>query len=106
MSFLLQGFLAILYIISGTYEQIQTYMGFALAIFPVVAVVGLMKLRKDRPDLKDHYKTPWYPLTPLFFIGISVFVMVASLLYSYEECLIALAVVLSGVPLYFAWMRS
>lgn len=105
VSFVLQGLLAILYIISGTYEQIQTYMGFALAIFPVVAVFGLMKLRKDRPDLRDHYRTPWYPLTPLFFILVSVFVMVASLIYSYEECLIALAVVFSGVPLYFAWMR-
>ncbi|MEQ8352388.1 MAG: amino acid permease [Leptospiraceae bacterium] len=105
VSFLLQGLLAVIYIISGTYEQIQTYMGFALAIFPVVAVAGLMKLRKDRPDLNGHYKTPWYPFIPLFFIGVSIFVMVASLLYSYEECLIALGVVLSGVPLYFIWMR-
>ncbi|MCB1164557.1 MAG: amino acid permease [Leptospiraceae bacterium] len=105
VSFLLQGLLAIIYIISGTYEQIQTYMGFALAIFPVVAVIGLMKLRKERPDLRDHYRTPWYPVTPLFFIGVSVFVIVASLIDSYVECLIALGVVLGGVPLYFIWMR-
>lgn len=105
ISFMLQAALAIIYILSGTYEQIQIYMGFALSIFPVMAVAGILVLKHQRPDLKSPYKTPFYPLFPVFFIIMSVFTMVASLFVYTITCLIAIAVVLAGIPFFFMWMK-
>ncbi len=105
MSFLIQGILAIIYIWSGTYEQIQTYMGFALSIFPVLSVYGLIHLRKKYPDIKSPYQTPLYPLFPVIFIVFSLFMMIISFLGRPIECLVAILSVLSGIPFYIFWIK-
>ena len=105
MSFVIQGILAIIYIWSGTYEQIQTYMGFALSIFPVMSVLGLIYLRKKHPQIKSPYQTPFYPLFPLIFIVFSVITMIVSYIGRPLECTIAILAVLSGIPFYVFWIK-
>lgn len=105
MSFVIQGMLSILYIASGTYEQIQTYMGIALSIFPLVAIAGLMLLRHKHPDIKGPYRTPLYPLFPVIFILFTVITIVTSVIGRPIEAVVALLVILLGVPVYFLWMR-
>ena len=48
-SIILQVLIAIILALSGTFEQVLTYMGFALGIFPILTVFGVFKLRKDNP---------------------------------------------------------
>ena len=43
----MQAALAIIMVLSGTFDQILTYMGFALGIFPLLAVAGVFKLRAE-----------------------------------------------------------
>jgi len=105
MSFIIQGILAIIYIWSGTYEQIQTYMGFALSIFPVMSVIGLIYLRKKHPHIKSPYQTPFYPLFPVIFIVFSVITMIVSYIGRPVECTIAILAVLSGIPFYIFWIK-
>lgn len=105
ISFVIQGILAIIYIWSGTYEQIQTYMGFALSIFPVMSVVGLIYLRKKHPNIKSPYKTPLYPLFPIIFIVFSVITMIVSYIGRPVECTIAVIAILLGIPFYLFWIK-
>mgnify|MGYP001413721543 CR=1 FL=1 len=105
MSFVIQGLLAILYITSGTYEQIQTYMGIALSVFPLVSIVGLVLLRYKRPDIQGPYRTPLYPLFPMIFIIFTVITIITSIIGRPLEAGIALSVIILGVPIYFLWMR-
>lgn len=105
MSFVIQGILAIIYITSGSYEQIQTYMGIALSIFPLVSVVGLMILRKKRPDIKGPYRTPFYPLFPILFISFTLFTIVTSIIGRPKEAGWALILISLGIPTYYLWMR-
>ncbi|MFC1557709.1 hypothetical protein ACFL5L_06970 [candidate division KSB1 bacterium] len=44
-SILLQCTIAIVVVLSGSFDQILTYMGFSLGIFPILAVIGVIKLR-------------------------------------------------------------
>ena len=48
-SILLQCLIAVILVLSGTFEQVLTYMGFALGIFPVLTVLGVWRLRKKNP---------------------------------------------------------
>lgn len=103
VSIFLQCLLSIVYITTNKYDTIMTYMGFALGVFPVLTVFGLFKLRKEgRTGVS--YKTPFFPLLPLFFVFFSVLMLVLSFVESPWECARALLVVVAGAPLYYLWM--
>ncbi|UCD23254.1 MAG: amino acid permease, partial [Gemmatimonadota bacterium] len=44
MAIVLQCLIAAVMVLSGTFDQILTYMGFCLGIFPILAVLGVFKL--------------------------------------------------------------
>ncbi|MDH5654285.1 MAG: amino acid permease [Spirochaetia bacterium] len=104
-SIAIQCLLSIVYIASGSYEGIMTYMMFALSFFPILSVLGLFILRKKIPDEKRPYKTKLFPFFPLFFAGFSLFIMITSFVGRPMISSIAIAVVLSGIPVYYLWTR-
>ncbi len=105
VSILVQMLLAVLYVFTGSAMTLVIYMGFALSIFPVLAVIGLMYLRHARPDLRSPYRIPCYPLVPLVYILCTVSMMTAALLTWTKTSLFAIAVVALGVPLCYLWRR-
>ena len=60
-------------VVSGTFDQILTYMGFCLGIFPILAVLGVFKIRRRG---SGEYRMPGFPLVPLFFAGASLSMLV------------------------------
>jgi APA family basic amino acid/polyamine antiporter len=96
-SILLQSIIAMVLVLSGTFEQVLTYMGFALGIFPILTVVGVMKLRKEK---RGHNKLPGYPFTQFIFILTGIIILGLSWLERPLESSIAVFTVLSGVPAY------
>jgi len=107
VSILLQSFLSIVYILSGTFYTVLIYMGFALSIFPVVTMLALIKVRYQESKKKttsNLYKTPLFPLLPGFFILVSIYLMVFSYLQNKVACLTAIGAVLTGIPAYYLWM--
>ncbi len=98
----LQGLLAIVYVITGSFEQILTYMGFALGIFPILAVFGVFKLRKRNP----YQKMPGFPIIPLLFILCSISILILALLNRPYEAGISLVTLLLGIPVYYYFNRK
>ena len=41
-------------VLIGTFDQLLTYLGFALAIFPILAVLGVFKLRRQGMAQETH----------------------------------------------------
>ncbi|MBX7057025.1 MAG: amino acid permease [Leptospirales bacterium] len=103
VSIFFQAALALVYIFTGTYDSIMTLMGFALMIFPLLTVIGLVIDRYRRPRAERPYRAPFFPLAPAIFIGLSVFTMVGSYLEAPASCLWALLIAAGGVPVYFVW---
>jgi APA family basic amino acid/polyamine antiporter len=67
-SIFLQAGIAIVLIITASYEKLLIYIGFTLSLFALLTVAGLVRLRlKDGPN-PNGYRTFGYPLTPLIFI--------------------------------------
>ncbi len=102
-SILLQSGLAILFVVSGTFDQIITLLSFSLGIFPILAVMGVIKLRMNK---KSIYKTPGYPLIQLVFIFLSLAILVLAYLERPVESSIAILVILTGIPVYYLLTRS
>ena len=102
-SILLQCSIAVVMVLSGTFDQILTYMGFCLGIFPILAVLGVMKLRRSGAGA---YRMPAYPLAPIVFVGVSVLILILAYVERPTESSIALATVALGVPFFFFFNRS
>jgi basic amino acid/polyamine antiporter, APA family len=72
---LLQGGLALLFVLTDSFEGVLTYAGFTLNLFMVLAVAGVIVLRRREPNLPRPYRVWGYPWTPLFFAAFSIWSM-------------------------------
>jgi APA family basic amino acid/polyamine antiporter len=96
-SILLQCIIAVVLVLSGTFEQILTYMGFALGIFPILTVFSVIKLRRDNPNA---IRLPGYPITQFLYIMTGLLILGLSYLERPLESSIATLTVLAGIPAY------
>lgn len=95
---LLQSAIAIVLVLSGTFEQILVYMGFSLGIFPIVAVLGVFKLRKQN---KSILKMPGYPWVQLIFVVCNLAILVLAFFERPLESSVAIITALSGIPVFY-----
>lgn len=99
---ILQSSIAIILVMSGTFEQILAYMGFSLGIFPILAVLGVFKLRMTG---KSKLKLPGYPVAHIFFIVVSLSILVLAYFERPWESTIAILTALSGIPVFY-WFKK
>ena len=100
---LLQSSIAIVLVLSGTFEQILTYMGFSLGLFPILAVAGVFKLRKQN---RSVLRLPGYPLVHLVFILAGIAMLVLAYFERPLESSVALLTTASGIPVYYWFKRK
>ena len=91
--------------LSGSYEQLFTYVMFASILFSVAAGGAVFKLRWSRPEHPRPYRTWGYPVVPLVFIAGSVAFVVNTLLERPAESLTGLGLLALGLPAYFYWRK-
>lgn len=99
---LIQALMAIIMVLSGTFDQILTYMGFSLGIFPILAVIGIFRLRMSG---RSVLKLPGYPWVQLFYIVISLSILILAFFERPVESSVAIFTVLIGTPLFFVFKR-
>ena len=99
---ILQSGIAIIIVLTGTFDQILAYMGFSLGIFPILAVLGIFKLRMTG---QSKLKLPGYPVAPAFFILMNVIILVLAYFERPWESTIAIVTALSGIPVFY-WFKK
>ncbi|MDX2207703.1 MAG: amino acid permease [Gemmatimonadales bacterium] len=72
--------------------------------FYALAVAGVYRLRKTRPDVARPYRTWGYPVTPAIFLLASIGLMLNAVVTDRSGTLVTFAVIGSGIPAYFAFM--
>lgn len=102
-SILLQCLIAVILVLSGTFEQVLTYMGFALGIFPILAVLGIWKLRKREPEA---FRLKGFPVPQIIYMAAGILILTLSFLERPMESSIALLTVLIGIPFYFIFKKT
>jgi APA family basic amino acid/polyamine antiporter len=103
---LLQLLLVNLLLLTRSFEQVVIYIQFALLLCALLTVLGVIVLRRTRPELPRPYKVWAYPLPPLLFAIITVWMMIYLLRSNPVESLAGLATMLVGLLLYvFAGKR-
>ncbi|MGD9157856.1 MAG: amino acid permease [Desulfobacteraceae bacterium] len=75
----LQAVIAILMVITSSFDKLLMYIGFTLSLFAMLTVIGLILLRMKNPGLERPYKTFGYPVTPVLFILSNLWIIVYSI---------------------------
>jgi APA family basic amino acid/polyamine antiporter len=95
-----QALAAVAMILTGTFESLVYYIGFALIFFAALAVAGLVRLRR-RAGWRKLAVVNWcYPLTPSLFIVASVWMLVYTAALRPLESALGLLTIILGAGLY------
>jgi APA family basic amino acid/polyamine antiporter len=97
--------LTIAFILTASFEAILVFTGFTLGLNTFVTVLGVVVLRWRRPELNRPYRTTWYPLPVLVFLGVTGWTLVYTLAERPEEGLFGLGIVALGAALYWLTAR-
>jgi APA family basic amino acid/polyamine antiporter len=88
------------------YSNLLDYVVFAVLFFYVFTIAGLFRLRRTQPDAERPYRAVGYPFVPALYLGAATLIMGILLLYRTQTTWPGLTIVLSGIPVYFAWHRT
>ncbi|MDH4107320.1 MAG: amino acid permease [Gammaproteobacteria bacterium] len=102
----LQSTLALIFILTSTFESILVFAGFTLALNSFVTVAGVFVLRLRQPDLPRPYRTFAYPLTPLVYLSLTAWTLWFVMVSKPVEGLFGLGVIASGLLFYFVTLRA
>ena len=95
--------LGVLYVLFNDFQQLADK--FILGIWPfyALAVAAVFVLRRTRPDLPRPYRTWGYPVVPVLFLVASVAMVVNALWTDPVNTGVTFAIILVGIPVYYAW---
>jgi APA family basic amino acid/polyamine antiporter len=102
----LQSVWALALALTGSYNQLFTYVTFGGVLFHVLAGLAVFRLRRTHPEAGRPYRTWGYPLVPALFVLGTLAVLVNSLQAAPRESLLGLFAIAAGLPGYFVWKRK
>lgn len=100
---LLQAAWSCLLILTNTWGTLFTYVSVVITLFSAFTVGSVIVLRMKRPDLKRPYRLWGYPIVPLLFVLIHLWIVYGSVHEKPKESLIGLIIVCLGIPVYLFW---
>jgi APA family basic amino acid/polyamine antiporter len=102
----IQAGIAIVYVITSTFEQMITYIGFTLNLMTLLTVLGMMLHRGRNRSSKDLiYRIRPYPLLPLIFLMINTWIMIYGMIYRPFESFAGIITAALGL-LVWLWLKK
>ena len=98
---LLQLLFVNLLLLTQRFQDVVRYTQFSLLLCSLLAVLGVIVLRFTRPEIRRPYRVWLYPVPPLVFSMITIWMMFYLLRSHTAESLAGLATAVLGILLYF-----
>lgn len=98
-----QGAVAVAFALTGTYEQLFTYVVFASWVFYGMGCAAVIRLRRRQPSLPRPYRAWGYPITPLVFIAFASWLVGSAIVETPREAAVGVLILAAGLPLYRLW---
>ena len=95
-----QSLIAMIFIITSSFESILIFAGFTLALNSFATVLGVFVLRIKQPNLVRPYKTFAFPIPPLIYLSLTAWTLYFVIVNRPLEGLFSLAIIISGGLVY------
>jgi len=89
--------------LTGTFQQLLTYVVFVGWIFYALGAAAVIALRIKRPDAPRPFRVPGYPFTPLIFVLAAAAIVLNTIVEQPMQSAIGIGMVLLGVPAFAFW---
>ena len=100
-----QGVWSAMLVLSGGFQQLLEYTGFAVVLFAGIAGVALFVLRRRDAGEARPFRAWGYPVAPGVFVVASALIVLNAMWRSPGPSGAGLAIILAGLPLYFLLRR-
>jgi APA family basic amino acid/polyamine antiporter len=97
---LLQSAIALVMVLTATFETVLTYAGVTISLSAALTVTGVFVLRMREPSLDRPYRTWGFPVTPPVFVILALWMSGHAVYRRPVIGLVALATVVAGAVLY------
>jgi amino acid transporter len=104
-SIITMSFLAVILVLTGSFEDLTSLFVFTQFGFYLIAVAGLVRLRIREPEAERPVKAWGYPVIPWLFMILATVLTVAQFSERPLRSAAGLAVILLGLPVY-RWVRG
>src|SRR5438477_3407432 len=94
-----------LLLLTRSFELVVVYIQFALLFCSLLTVIGVVVLRMARPEIARPYRVWLYPIPPIVFAAITIWMMVYLLRSKTTESIAGLGTAIAGFLLYFCARR-
>ena len=101
-----QSMIALVLVLTSSFEALITYVSFTLNLFTFLTVFGIFILRRKFSHIKTTYKTPLYPITPIVFLSILLWIIINIIREKPTESLYGLITVCAGLAIYYLTNRN
>ena len=103
----LQGVLALLIALTGTYEQILNYVtSVDFIFFGLTALSIFVFRRRARDEAPPFARVPGHPVTTALFAAACAAIVFVTVYHDPANSAIGVAIMLAGIPAYLLWSRS
>jgi basic amino acid/polyamine antiporter, APA family len=93
-------------VLTGSFNQLITYTGFAVVLFSGIAGVALFFLRWRRPQEPRPFRAWGYPVMPGLFVIASAMILVNAVWRAPGPTAAGLGIMAAGLPLYWIFRRK
>ena len=100
----IQAFIAIIFVVSSSFESLITMIGFVLNLFTMLTVIGSLRVGlriKKVSGLINKFVFPWFPVIFLLF---QLWILIFGLYSKPIESCIGLLITFIGIPVY-SWVK-
>jgi APA family basic amino acid/polyamine antiporter len=90
-----------LLLLTQSFEAVLDFIQFSLTFCSFFTVLGLIKMRITHPKLARPYRAWGYPVTPLIFLGVTLFMMYYLIVNRPLQSLAGVAIMAAGLVIYY-----
>jgi APA family basic amino acid/polyamine antiporter len=103
---LFQLAVATLMLFTRSFEEVLDFIQFALLFCSFFTVLGVVKLRITRPDLPRPYRAWGYPVTPIIFLLVTLFMMYYLVVERPLQSFFGALIMISGLLIYIVFRKK
>jgi basic amino acid/polyamine antiporter, APA family len=101
-----QGGLAVVYALSGRFDQLTDAVVFASWLFYALNAGTVLVLRVREPARERSFRVPGYPIVPVIFMALSTLLLVNTVWTAPRATVLGLATTAVGAVVYLGWLRK